>query len=56
MTRDEVYTVLGKPDDVSGSALGNLALSSETWNGSKHRIQATFVGDKLATKSIEAGS
>lgn len=54
MTREEVYGVLGKPDDVSGSGLGNLTLSSETWNGSGHRIQATFVGEKLATKSIEA--
>jgi len=54
MTRDEVYAALGKPDDVSGSALGSLALSSETWNGSRHRIQVTFVGDKLATKTIEA--
>lgn len=54
MTRDEVYAVLGNPDDVSGSALGSLTLSSETWNGSRHRIRATFVGDKLATKTIEA--
>lgn len=54
MTRDEVYGLLGKPDEVSGSSLGSLSLSSETWRGAEHRIDLSFFGDKLATKSIRS--
>ncbi len=54
MTRDEVYAQIGKPDEVSGSGIGNLTMSSELWNGREHRIAITFAGDKLALKSIQA--
>lgn len=52
MSRDEVYAVLGKPDEVSGGGLGTLTLSSETWKGSKYSVHVTFAGEQLATKSI----
>lgn len=53
MDREEVYRILGKPDEVSGSGLGALTLSSEDWQGSGHRIHVNFAGDRVATKSIE---
>lgn len=54
MTRDEVYAILGKPDEVSGSGLGPFTLSSETWKGRKQTIHITFGGEKVALKSIGA--
>lgn len=54
MTRDEVYEILGKPDEVSGGGLGKLTISSETWKGSKQTIHVTFGGEKVALKSIAA--
>lgn len=54
MSREQVYGILGKPDDVSGGSLGSLSMSSETWEGSEHRIAVSFIGDKLTTRSIES--
>ncbi|HSW15183.1 MAG TPA: hypothetical protein VLI06_20205 [Solimonas sp.] len=54
MSRDEVYAILGKPDQVNGSGIGPLTLSNETWAGRKHSIHITFGGDKVALKSIDA--
>lgn len=52
MSRDEVYEILGKPDEVAGGGLGQLTISSETWKGRKQTIHVTFGGDKVALKSI----
>ncbi len=52
-TQDEVHQILGKPDDVSGGGIGKLTVSTETWNGPKHTITATFTGEKLSIKHIE---
>lgn len=52
MSRDEVYEILGKPDEVSGGGLGQLTISSETWKGRQQTIHVTFGGDKVALKSI----
>lgn len=54
MSRDEVYEILGKPDEVSGGGIGQLTVSSETWKGRKQTIHVTFGGDKVALKSIGA--
>lgn len=53
MTRDEVHQLLGQPDNVSGSGVGKLTLTTETWEGSKHVVRVTFAGDKVTLKSIE---
>lgn len=53
MSRDEVYAILGKPDQVSGGGIGPLTVSSEHWTGRKHSIHITFGGDKVALKSID---
>ncbi len=53
MTREEVYAVLGKPDEVSGSGIGSLTTESETWKGSGHTIRLRFVSDKLIARDIE---
>lgn len=52
MTRDEVYEILGKPDEIAGGGIGKLTVSSETWKGHQKVIQVTFGGDKVALKSI----
>lgn len=53
MSREDVHRLLGDPDDVSGSGVGKLTLTTETWNGSKHVVRVTFAGDKVTLKSIE---
>lgn len=52
MTREQVYEILGKPDEVSGGGLGKLTVSAETWKGHKQIIQVSFGGDTVALKSI----
>lgn len=52
MSRDEVYDILGKPDEVTGGGVGQLTFSSEIWNGRKQTISVTFSGDTVALKSI----
>lgn len=52
MARDEVYGVLGKPDEVTGGGLGKFTFSSEIWKGRKQTISVTFSGDQVALKSI----
>lgn len=52
MSREEVYEVLGKPDEVTGGGLGRLTFSAETWKGRKQTINVTFSGDRVALKSI----
>lgn len=52
MTRDEVHSILGSPDDASGGGIGNLTMTTETWKGSKQVIHVNFVGDKVALKTL----
>lgn len=52
MPRDEVYGILGTPDEVSGGALGPLSFSAESWKGREQTIHVTFGADKLAMKTI----
>ena len=52
MTREQVYEVLGKPDEVSGGDIGPISMSTETWIGSKETVKVTFGGDKVVLKSI----
>lgn len=52
MTREQVYNVLGKPDEVSGGDIGPISMSTETWKGSKETVKVTFGGDKVVLKSI----
>ncbi|MGH8505249.1 MAG: hypothetical protein ACRETM_04705 [Stenotrophobium sp.] len=53
MTHDQVHVILGQPDSVSGSSLGALSMSTETWSGRSQDISVTFAGDKLVLKNIE---
>lgn len=52
MTRDEVHSILGSPDDASGGGIGDLTMTTETWKGSKQVIHVNFVGDKVALKTL----
>lgn len=52
MTRDEVHSILGSPDNASGGGIGDLTMTTETWNGGKQSINISFVGDKVALKSL----
>ena len=53
MTHEQVYALLGKPDQVSGGGVGNMSFSNETWSGGGRQIRLTFGGDKLLLKTIE---
>jgi len=54
MTKAQVHSLLGTPDQVSGDEVGGiLSLSKETWKSSKHHITVTFGNDALALKSID---
>ena len=53
MTRDQVYAILGTPDDISSHAIGGLTTESATWKGPHNTIEVRFVGDKLLTRDIE---
>ncbi len=55
MARDQVYDILGKPDEVSGGGIGALTVSTETWHGHDTTIKITFAGDKVRVKSIDHG-
>lgn len=52
MSRDEVHSILGSPDDSSGGGIGDLTMTTETWKGSKQTIRVNFVGDKVALKTL----
>lgn len=52
MTREEVYAILGKPDDVGGGGFGKLEMSTETWRGRSHTVSITFGNGKLVLKAI----
>lgn len=56
MTRDQVYEILGQPDEVSGGGFGPLTISAEIWKGSKQTIHVTFGGEKVALKSISTNT
>lgn len=53
MSRDEVYAILGQPDEVSGGGVGSLTVGAEKWAGRDHVISVNFAGDKLVLKSID---
>lgn len=52
MTREQVYEILGQPDEVNGGGLGQFTISSETWKGRNQTIHVTFGSEKVALKSI----
>jgi hypothetical protein len=52
MSRDEVHSILGSPDDSSGGGIGDLTMTNETWKGGKQTIRVNFVGDKVALKTL----
>lgn len=54
MNRDQVHAVLGTPDEVTGSGIGELTTEGETWKGSTHTIHLRFVSDKLIARDIES--
>lgn len=54
MTQEEVYSILGKPDEVNSGSIGSLTASSETWNGKDHTISVKFANGEVKMKSITA--
>lgn len=54
MKRDEVYSILGKPDEVNSGSIGSLTASSETWKGKDHTISVKFANGEVKMKSITA--
>ena len=54
MSRDEVHSILGSPNDASGGGIGDLTMTTETWNGSQQVIRVNFIGDKVALKTLSS--
>ncbi|MDM4771206.1 hypothetical protein [Solimonas sp. SE-A11] len=54
MSRADVHSILGKPDEVSGGGLGGISVSTETWKGSKHVVSVSYGGDTVVIKHIDA--
>lgn len=54
MTKDEVYSIIGAPTDVSSAGIGALTASSEAWKSDEHTITITFANDKVRFKAIGA--
>lgn len=54
MSHEEVYSILGKPDEVNSGSIGSLTASSETWQGKDHTISVKFANDEVKMKSITA--
>lgn len=55
MTRDQVYALIGEPDDITGGGIDDLWVSAETWRGRNQTIHVIFGGDSVAVKSIQMG-
>lgn len=56
MTQDQVYSILGKPDEVNSGSIGSLTASSETWKGKEHTISVKFANGEVKLKSITANT
>ena len=54
MSQEEVYGILGKPDEVNSGSIGSLTASSETWRGRDHTISVKFANGEVKMKSITA--
>ncbi|MGH8530819.1 MAG: hypothetical protein ACRETN_13420 [Nevskiales bacterium] len=52
MSQDEVYSILGKPTEVSSAGIGNLSASNEVWKGKTHTITVTFGNGSVGFKTI----
>lgn len=52
MSREQVYEILGKPDEVASVGAGKLAVSAETWKGRHSTIRVTFNNQRVALRSI----
>ncbi len=55
MTREQVYSIIGKPDQINGGGIDELWVSAETWRGRNQTIHVVFGGDSVAVKSIRLG-
>lgn len=56
MSQEEVYSILGKPDEVNSGSIGSLTASSETWIGKDHTVSVKFANGEVKMKSITANS
>ncbi len=56
MSHEQVYSLLGKPDEVNSGSIGSLTASSETWIGSDHTISVKFANGEVKMKSITANT
>lgn len=52
MHREQVYEILGKPDEIAATGAGMLSVSAETWKGRHSTIRVTFNNGRVALRSI----
>ncbi len=55
MSREQVYQIIGEPDEVSGGGFDQIQFAAETWRGRDRSIHIVFGGDVVAFKSIRLG-
>ncbi len=52
MSREEVHSILGPPDEVNSTSFGKVSFTSETWKGRKHTISIQYANDKVKMRNI----
>ena len=54
MSREQVHSILGKPDEVNSNSIGSLSFSSENWKGREHTVSIQYANGRVKLKSISA--
>lgn len=52
MSQDQVFEILGEPDDFNSVELGELSGGTARWQGKTQTISVTFTNEKVAFKRI----
>lgn len=52
MTKNEVYRILGEPDDSNALALGEFSVTSARWVGEEQTITIGFSKDRVKFKRL----
>lgn len=56
MSQEQVFAVLGEPDEFNSIELGELSGATARWTGRKQTINVTFTNEKVAFKRIGESS
>jgi hypothetical protein len=52
MPKEEVYKILGAPDESSSVTIGGMSGAAATWKGKEATISIQFLNDKVTAKQF----